>query len=215
MGLRDRGKKLFGTATKGVLGALNRADEIGGEVRDFIQDRVLTDDRYVALRKRVDAMRGKSYTSKAEADEQAAEAAAAAAAAAPPPAAEVVEEQVGLGDPSWAAQIYGRESCPWSGRARTLLDKLSVDYEFVDLDEDEHAHFHDKLVPETRQNTVPFVFVRGEFVGGFNALSELQRLGQLEYALMSPEEKKDANPALAKVVITPRPNTDETAPGET
>jgi glutaredoxin len=214
MGLRDRSKKLFGTATKGVLGALNRADEIGGEVRDFIQDKVLTDDRYVAMRKRVNEMRGKSYTSKTEQEEEAADVARAVAEAAPPPAAEVVEEEVGLGDPGLPAQVYGKESCPWSGRARTLLDKLNVDYDFIDLDEDENMYLSDKLIPETRQNTVPFVYVRGEFVGGFNALSELARLGQLEYALMSPEEKANANPALKKVVITARPNSDETAPGE-
>ena len=213
--LRDTGKKLMGGATKRVLNALNRADEIGGEVRDFIQDRVLTDDRYVALRKRVDTLRGKSYTSKAEADDRATEAARAAAEAAPPKQADVVVKKVGLGDPSLPAQVYGKQSCPWSGRARTLLDKLSVDYDFIDLDDEDHASLIHQLTPETRQNTVPYVYIRGEFVGGFNALSELQRLGQLEYLMMSPEQKETANPALEKIVVTARPNTDETAPGET
>jgi hypothetical protein len=37
-----------------VFAALNRADEIGGEVRDWIQERVV-DRRYIAARKRLAA----------------------------------------------------------------------------------------------------------------------------------------------------------------
>ena len=43
---------------------------------------------------------------------------------------------------------------------------------------------------------------------------ELSRAGQLEYALMTPEEREKANPALATVTIIPRPNSDDSAPGE-
>ena len=42
-------KKLTKQATAKVFAALNRADEIGGEIRDFLQDRVATDPRYVAV----------------------------------------------------------------------------------------------------------------------------------------------------------------------
>jgi hypothetical protein len=69
-----------------------------------------------------------------------------------------------------------------------------------------------RLLDETKQTTVPYVYLRGHFIGGFNALSEVERLGQLDYALMSADEKKAA-PAHLRVEIASRPNTDEDAPG--
>jgi hypothetical protein len=61
---------------------------------------------------------------------------------------------------------------------------------------------------------VPYVYLRGQFIGGFNALSEVERLGQLEVALMSVEEKAKAPAHLKLVEIVARPNTDEIAPAD-
>ena len=36
-------------ATEKLFAALNRADELGGELRDYLQDKVATDPRYVAV----------------------------------------------------------------------------------------------------------------------------------------------------------------------
>ena len=71
------------------------------------------------------------------------------------------------------------------------------------------------LALETKQNTVPYVYLRGVFIGGFNALSEIERLGQLEVALMSAEERANAPAHLKSIEIVARPNTDEVAPAET
>jgi glutaredoxin len=95
-----------------------------------------------------------------------------------------------------------------------LLERHKVDFDFVDLEEPEHEAKQVKLTQETRQNTVPYVYLRGQFVGGFNALSEIERLGQLEVALMSKEELTRAPAHLRGVEIVPRPNTDEVAPAE-
>ncbi|MEM9491061.1 MAG: glutaredoxin domain-containing protein [Myxococcota bacterium] len=198
-----------------VLSGLNRADEIGGEVRDFITDRVLVDERYIKVRKRIAALRGNEYISRAESAAAEAQREQARAAAAPPPAASVPKRKQALGNPELPAQIYGKDSCPWTGRAIRLLEDIKVDYDYLELDEPDNEKYVNQLAAETRQNTVPFIYIRGEFVGGFNALSELQRAGKLEYLLMTPEERKKANPALAKLTITPRPNSDEVSPGET
>jgi glutaredoxin len=208
--LQDTGKKVLAR----VLAGLDRADEIGGEIRDYLQERVLVDERYVRLRKRIAALRGKTYVSMTEAGEAQAARQRETAAAAPPPAASVITTQKDLGNPEIAAQIFGRNSCPWSGRAIRLLEDNKVDYDYVDLDDADNEHHATRLIAETRQNTTPWVYVRGQFVGGFNALSELSRAGQLEYALMTPEERKNANPALASITIAPRPNSDETTPGD-
>jgi glutaredoxin len=204
-------KKWTAQATEKLLAVLNRADEIGGELRDYVQDKMATDPRYVSARKTVARLLGRTYESREEVAHKAqakAEKTAAAAAVTPEKKAR------SLGDPSIKAQIYGKKSCPWSGRAITLLERHKVDFDFVDLEEPEHEAKLAPLALETKQNTVPYVYLRGKFVGGFNALSEIDRLGQLEVALMSKEELAAAPAHLRSVEIVSRPNTDEVAPAE-
>ncbi len=205
-------KKLTAKATEKLAAAFNRADEIGGEIRDYLQDKVATDPRYVNARKRFAKLLGKTYVSKTEATvkaDQKAQAVAAVAAVTP-----VKKEAKGFGDPSIKAQIFGKKSCPWSGRAITLLEKDKVDYDFVDLEEPEHESKALGLALETKQNTVPYVYLRGSFIGGFNALAEVVRLGQLEVAMMSKEELATAPAHIKAIEIVARPNTDEVAPAE-
>jgi glutaredoxin len=205
-------------ATEKLAQVLNRADELGGELRDYIQERVVADPRYVQARKKLAGLLGLTYESHAEAADKAqAQAAKVAQAAAVTPS---VGEQKkaktagGFGDPSIKAQLFGTRSCPWTGRAITLLERHKVDFDFVDLDEPEHEAKRVPLTAETKQNTVPYVYLRGKFVGGFNALSEVERLGQLEVALMSAEERAAAPAHVRSVEIVARPNTDEVAPAE-
>lgn len=207
-------RKIWKTAAEKVVGALNRADEIGGEVRDWIQEKVVVDPRYVTARKRLARVLGKEYRSATEAavHEQVQE--QARAAAAPDPNAAPAAAK-GLGDPSIKAQIYGRKSCAWTGRAITILERHKVDFDFLDLDDSDHENKLPALIRETHQNTVPYIYLRGHFIGGFNALAEVERLGQLELALMTPAERAAQPEHLRSIVITPRPNTDEVAPAET
>jgi glutaredoxin len=201
-------------AAEKLVEMLNRADELGGELRDQIQEKMATDQRYIKARKAVAKLFGREYESRAEtaAREKAAEAARKAAAATVA-APKQMAAGSGFGDPSIKAQIFGKKSDPWTGRAITILERNKVDFDNVDLEEPEHEA---KLVPlsnETKQHTVPFVYLRGQFIGGFNALAEIERLGQLEYALMTAAEREKVPPH-ARFEIVPRPNTDEIAPAE-
>ena len=215
-------QKWTAQAMSKLVSALNRADEIGGELRDYLQDRkqkLAHDPRIANARNQIARLLGRE-------DPQDRPAAAAGSAVRPPPspsptappaaasAAPVEAGPTGFGDPSIKAQIFGKRSCPWTGRAISLLERHKVDFDFVDLEEPEHEAKQVRLTQETRQNTVPYVYLRGRFVGGFNALSEIERLGQLEVALMSKEELTRAPAHLRAVEIVPRPNTDEVAPAE-
>jgi len=204
-------KSLTRQATEKLFAALNRADELGGELRDYLQDKVATDPRYVHARKRIAKLLGKNYESRAEVAHHAKQAEAKKAAAAAPTPTKVAA--TGFGDAGIKAQIYGKKSDPWTGRAITVLERNKVDFDFIDIEEPEHEA---KLVPltnETKQHTVPFVYLRGHFIGGFNALAEIERLGQLEYALMTADERAKV-PAHARFEIVPRPNTDEIVPAD-
>ncbi len=210
----DKPKTLAKQATERVFAALNRADEIGGEIRDYVQDKVATDPRYVGARKRLAKLLGREYQSKNEVVKAADVRAKVVAATAATAASTAKPKQTGYGDPSLKAQIFGKKSCPWTGRAITLLERHKLDYDYVDLEEPEHEAKLTPLVLETKQNTVPFIYLRGHFIGGFNALSEVDRLGQLEAAMMTAEERANAPAHQRNVVIAARPNTDEVAPAE-
>src|SRR5262245_35219032 len=120
-------------AAEKLVSALNRADEIGGEIRDYLQDRVATDPRYVQARKRLAKLFGREFESRDEAAAKAQRAEAKRAAAAAPTPAKQTDSRA-LGNAEIKAQIFGKKSCPWSGRAITLLEKHKVDYDFVDLE---------------------------------------------------------------------------------
>ena len=211
----DIAKSKLREGSSHIISALQRADEIGGDIRDYVQDRIARSDRAQDVIARFKNMRhsGEAAPDMARGQKQPQTSPATATQAThTTPAPDTTYD--GFGDPSIAAQIYGKSSCPWTGRAIRLLEDKQLDYDFVDLDEPENASHQDKLIPATKQNTVPYVFLRGEFVGGFNALNEIARLGQLEYLSMSQEERKSANPQMKHVKVIPRPNTDETAPAE-
>jgi glutaredoxin len=205
--------RILKSVTGKVLAALNRADEVGGEVRDWVQEKLVVDPRYVATRKRIAGWFGKEYESAAEQAGRAAKAEEARAAAAPVASAPTGPK--GLGDPSIKAQVYGKKSCAWCGRAITILEKHKVDFDFIDLDDPDHENKVPLLIRETQQNTTPWIYLRGQFVGGYNALAEIERLGQLEFALMTAAEREAAPAHLKSIVITPRPERDEVAPAET
>src|SRR5689334_587066 len=107
----DSKQKWTKQATERVLAALNRADEIGGEVRDFIQDKLTVDPRYVKARKTVAKWLGREYVSR---EEQAQRATAAEAqrkaVAAPTPVAKKHDAAKGFGNPELKAQIFGKKS---------------------------------------------------------------------------------------------------------
>jgi glutaredoxin len=215
MAEQNEEKKWTKQATEKLFGVLNRADELGGEVRDYVQEKVAKDPRYVSARKRIAKLFGRDYESRDEAQHKAQVRAEKVAAAASTTAGAGPKKTDGaLGDPTVKAQIYGKRSCPWSGRAITLLERHKVDFDFIDLDEPEHEQKITRLVLETKQNTVPYIYLRGYFIGGFNALSEIERLGQLEVAMMSADERANAPAHLRSVEIVPRPNTDEVAPAD-
>ncbi len=200
--------------TARVKEALDRADELGGDLRDYLQDRLAHDPRIAGVRARIDRFRGKSTTIPARSTPAPVMAAPSGtgAAASSEPAAPAAP--VGLGNPGLPAQIYGKNSCAWTGRSITVLEKHKVDYDYIDLEQQENEKYFPMLTTETHQNTVPFVFLRGKFIGGYNALAEVERLGQLEIALMSPAEREKAPAHLRMIEIVARPNTDEVAPAE-
>jgi len=184
---RELGKKLLGRASGEVVRVLSRADELGGKVRDRISEKL-------------------------EALKPAPPAKPAATPASAPPRPVVKPPPVGLGDPGRPAQVFGRRSCPWSGRVLALLESNRIEHSYFDLDTYGGEGVLRELKLETKQDTVPYVYVRGRFIGGYNALDEIHRLGQLEYLVLSDAERAQ-HPLHGRIEVAPRRHDGEHIPG--
>ena len=69
--------------------------------------------------------------------------------------------------------IYTKSSCPYCVWAKQLLDEKRIAYKEVDMTGNEQKHYDMYL--ETGQKTVPYVYVDGELIGGYNSLVELSK----------------------------------------
>jgi glutaredoxin 3 len=72
--------------------------------------------------------------------------------------------------------IYSKSTCVYCTRAKDLLDKNSIPYQAIDLNS--NVDLHQKLAAKTGQNTVPYVFVNDQFIGGFSQLKSMEESGQ-------------------------------------
>ena len=191
---RDLGKAALKRASGKLLDALSRADELGGKLRDQVSEK---------LAERSAAKQAGSVPATASAVATVPRTPAAVTKAPPP----------GLGDPARAVQIFGRASCPWSGRAVALVERARLEHSYFDLSGYGSDAVLRELVQETKQDTVPYIYVRGRFIGGYTALDELYRLGQLEY-LALPEHERAQHPLHGRVEVAPRRHDGERIPGE-
>lgn len=74
--------------------------------------------------------------------------------------------------------IYRTQYCPYCDRAERLFDSLDVDYEEIDVTEDDETR--QELVDRTGQKTVPQIFIDGESVGGYDDVKALKDSGELQ-----------------------------------
>lgn len=77
--------------------------------------------------------------------------------------------------------IYSKARCLYCIKAKALLDKEGILYENVDISW--NMGLHKKLVKETGQSTVPYVYIKKnfkkEFIGGYKELEEITKNGKL------------------------------------
>ncbi len=96
-----------------------------------------------------------------------------------PARAAAQEVEPPLGDPALPAQIFGKRTDTPSALVVQLFREHGIDAKFTNLDDADHQHLEQKLVRETKAYEIPYVFVRGAFVGGFEAVSSLAKSGEL------------------------------------
>ena len=112
------------------------------------------------------------------------------------------EEETPLGNPDKPAEVFGPGTDPWTGRVLQLLSDHEIEHAFIDLEDEANQRVEPRLIRQTGQSSPPYVFLRGEFIGGFNALSEIQRLGQLEVRTKAPGEREESAGRIRIVIPT-------------
>lgn len=75
--------------------------------------------------------------------------------------------------------IYSTPVCPYCVRAKQLLTRKGVAYHEIDLS-NEPAETRVELMQRTKQRTVPQIFIKDVFVGGFDQLYALEQRGELD-----------------------------------
>ena len=74
--------------------------------------------------------------------------------------------------------IYTTSICPYCVRAKMLFQRKGVSYEEIDVSRDNDLHL--KLMQQTKQRTVPQIFINEQHIGGCDDLYALDRQGALD-----------------------------------
>jgi glutaredoxin 3 len=80
--------------------------------------------------------------------------------------------------------LYTKTYCPYSKKAKALLRDLGVEFEDIDVTEDE-ARFAEMVERASGGRTVPQIFIAGRHIGGFTDLAGLHQRGELDALLNS------------------------------
>lgn len=85
--------------------------------------------------------------------------------------------------------IYTKSGCRYCIMAKSLLDRLGISYQEVEISN--NADLQQKLLSQTGQNTVPYIFIKQQFIGGYSDLVEASNSGKLlELAVEKLEQSK-------------------------
>jgi glutaredoxin len=189
--LKKWSRQALKDASTRLLDVADRADERGGEIRDQIKEKLRTSRRLAELKKSLTT--SSTTDSKHQAEDK----------LAPATPSKKEPDVFSYGDARKAAQVFGARSCSWSGRSLRLFESAGVQATYLDLDHPGSGPIREELRKETGQHTVPYIYLRGQFIGGFNALDEIHRLGQLPYLLLT-EAEREQHPDHGKIEIAPR-----------
>lgn len=77
--------------------------------------------------------------------------------------------------------IYVNNLCPYCRRAVALLNKKNVPFREIDVTIDKTKYV--EIKKKTGWNTVPQIFINGEFIGGCDDLYALENKGLLDSKL--------------------------------
>jgi len=83
-------------------------------------------------------------------------------------------------------ELYTTSACPFCVRAKALLRNKGVQFEEIDVTDDDELREKMTGLAGGRR-TVPEVFINGQLVGGYEELRDFDKSGDLDRMLTQPE----------------------------
>lgn len=77
--------------------------------------------------------------------------------------------------------IYSKDKCKYCVDAKNFF--IFKDTPYIDIDITWDKELHQKLSQETGQTTVPYIFINGKFIGGYQQLIDLEKNKKIEAML--------------------------------
>ena len=81
--------------------------------------------------------------------------------------------------------LYGSETCSYCTAARMLLKKKGVAWDEIPVSRDPEKR--QEMIARSGRQTVPQIFIDEQPIGGFDELYALERNGELDRLLGTPE----------------------------
>jgi len=82
-------------------------------------------------------------------------------------------------------ELYTTTSCPFCVRAKSLLRTKGVEFDEIDVTDDDELR--EKMTEMAGgRRTVPEIFINGQLVGGYEELRALDKAGELDRMLAQP-----------------------------
>jgi len=75
--------------------------------------------------------------------------------------------------------LYSKKHCVYCANAKRLLTARDIAFDEVDITSNPSLEL--ELIAQTRQRTVPQIFVENTFIGGFQELARLITQGKLDH----------------------------------
>lgn len=77
--------------------------------------------------------------------------------------------------------VYVKDYCPYCTKAKNLLRKKNVEFEEIDISDDDELQ--ESVIKRSGQRTVPQIFINDKSVGGCDDLYALNSAGKLDSLL--------------------------------
>jgi len=87
--------------------------------------------------------------------------------------------------------IFSKSYCPWCKKTKQLFEEMGIEFHALELGQQGELgkQIQNKLLEVTGQRTVPNVWIKGKFIGGYDATQRLKNEGQLLTLLNRPAKE--------------------------
>ena len=85
-------------------------------------------------------------------------------------------------------KVYSINECPWCKKVKTYLDQKGVDYQEINVEEDEQGY--QAMLNLSKQRNVPVIEINNDFVVGFD-LNRSFRFGSSDLRTLCVDQDSD------------------------